>query len=149
MGGKNNGLFPAHLPDELADFMFLIRIQPVGRFIENQHLRIMNDGLRETGAMPVSLGEGVHVLMQDGFEETEVDDPVDGGLPGIPAQAANLGGKIQKARHGHVRIRKGVFGQVTDINFLAEIRMLRDVKSPHGHGPARGWNKTGDHPHGG
>ena len=41
VGRQHNGLAGRHLLDERAHFVLLIRVQAVGRFVQNQHLRVM------------------------------------------------------------------------------------------------------------
>ena len=47
---ENDRLLLAHPPDQVADLVLLIRIQTIGRLVQHQDVRIMNDGLGETGA---------------------------------------------------------------------------------------------------
>ena len=48
--------------------MFLVGIEPVGRFVENQHGRIMHYGLGQAHPPFESLGKGVNGLMRHPFE---------------------------------------------------------------------------------
>ena len=74
--------------------MLLVGVQPVRGLVQDQNIRVVDDGLGETSAMPVALGKGVHVLMQHGFQEAQIHHAVDGGLPRIATQAADFRGKI-------------------------------------------------------
>ena len=47
----------AHPANQSSHFMLLVGIQAVGRLVQNQHFRIVNDRLRKTGAMPIAFGQ--------------------------------------------------------------------------------------------
>ena len=64
-------------PDQGSHLVFLVRIEAIGRLVEDQHLGIVNDRLRKTGAMPVAFRERLDALMQHGFEKTHLDHAID------------------------------------------------------------------------
>ena len=47
--------FLCHLIDQLTHFMLLIRIQPIRRFVEDQHLRVVNEGLCQSDTPTIPL----------------------------------------------------------------------------------------------
>src|SRR5690606_1940357 len=51
---KDYGLFAPQLADELSNLDDLVRVQSRGRFIQDQHLRVVDHGLSEAYALPVS-----------------------------------------------------------------------------------------------
>ena len=115
VGGENDRLLLAHPLDQLADLVFLVRVQAVGGFVQDQHLRIVNDGLGETGAVPVALGERVDALVQHRFEEsTSRPRAAPPCFLASPRETAQLGGKVQEAVHRHVGVGGRVFGQIAD-----------------------------------
>ncbi len=78
MGGDENGLFASHLLDHAAHFIFLIGIEPVRRFIQQEGGRIMDKGLRKTGAVGISFGEGSDDLPSDGLQLATIQRVVNG-----------------------------------------------------------------------
>ena len=50
MGGDDDRLVPCHLLDEQADLMLLVGIETIGRLIHDEHVRIMQDRLRQADA---------------------------------------------------------------------------------------------------
>ena len=73
MGGEEDSLFFAEIFDEFTDLKFLVGVEPIGRFIENENLGVMKEGLRETGSVPVSFGKGADGLAGNIFEEAGLD----------------------------------------------------------------------------
>ena len=59
----------AHAPDQRSDFMLLIRIKAVGRFVEDQNVGIVQNRLRQTDAAPVAFGQGLYALLQHRLQE--------------------------------------------------------------------------------
>lgn len=49
-------LLPQQL-DEVADFNNLLRVQTHGRLVEDEHLRVADERLRDADALAVALGE--------------------------------------------------------------------------------------------
>ena len=74
----------------------------------------MEDGLGETRAVPVALGEGVHALVENAFQKAQAGHLGHGGVDLRPPHASKFGGKSQEAIDGHVRIARSAFGQIAD-----------------------------------
>ncbi|MNN90448.1 hypothetical protein D3C81_2083980 [compost metagenome] len=55
-------LFP-ELLDQLADFDNLLGVQTGGRLIENQQIRLMQNGLGQTQPLPVAFGQPLDDLL--------------------------------------------------------------------------------------
>ena len=56
MSRYHDDLVPGHAVDEFADLVLLIRVETIGRFVEHQHSRIMQNGLCKPDAAFVTLG---------------------------------------------------------------------------------------------
>ena len=67
----------AHPPDQRPHLVLLVGIEPVGRLVQDQHVGIVDQRLREAGAMAEALGERVDRLVQHRFEEARLDHAVD------------------------------------------------------------------------
>ena len=57
-----------HRPDQPAHLVFLVRVEAVGRLVEDQHLRVVQDRLREADAALEALGQGLDRLVQHPVE---------------------------------------------------------------------------------
>ena len=147
VGGKNDRFVFAHPPDERTHLMLLVRIESIGRLVEDQHRRIMQNGLRQTGAVTVTLRQRVDALVNDRLEKTRGDGALHGILELATAQAARLAAKPEKPGNGHVAVARRILRQVSD-QPLGFHRLLFDIEVAH-LGRTGGWREeTGDDPHG-
>jgi len=73
MGREENSLLLAKVLDELSDFKFLVGVETVGRFVENQNLGVVKEGLRKTSPVAVSFGECSDRLTGHAFEKASLD----------------------------------------------------------------------------
>ncbi len=62
-----------HAPDQLADLVLLIRIEAVGRLVEDQDLGVVQDRLREPDAAPIALRQRVDGLVEDALEMQQLE----------------------------------------------------------------------------
>jgi hypothetical protein len=109
---KTMALF-AHPPDQLPHLMFLIWIQAVGRFIQHQHLRIMNNRLRKTGPVPIALRQRLNTLMQHRLQKTGLHDPVHRLLLRLAPHPPQLRRKAKKTVHRHVGVSRRILRQIS------------------------------------
>ena len=77
----------------------------------------MNDRLRETGAVTITLRKRIHALMQDGFQEAHFDGAIDARFFASPRKPRNSAAKLEKAVNRHVRVRRRIFRQIADEAF--------------------------------
>ncbi len=71
--GNDDGLLARDLADERADFVLLQRIEAVGGLVEDQHLRVVHDGLGEADAALEALGQRFDGLGDDRLELQPAD----------------------------------------------------------------------------
>ena len=138
----------AHAADELAGFVFLVGVQAVGRFVEHEDVRVVQNRLRQAGAVLVTLGEGVGALVDDRLQEAHLDGAIHGLLARLAAQAAQFRAEAEKAVHRHVRVGGRVLGQVAD-EFLGRDGILQHVMAADGDAAGRGRDEAREHAHGG
>ena len=86
----------AHPANQTADFVFLVWVQPVGRFVQNQDVGIMNDGLGKAGAMAKTFGKCVNTLMKNRFEKAHFHDAIDRFLSSLPRNPLSSAQKPRK-----------------------------------------------------
>ena len=127
--------------------MLLVGVETVGRFIEDEHLRVVDDRLRETGAMAVTFREGVDALVADRLEEGRLDGLVDCRLDFRSGDAAHLGGEAEEGLHRHVRVERRGLGEVANLRLGFDFVFL-DVGPADADGALRRGEITGDHAHG-
>ena len=143
---KKNRFFLAQLFDELADLVLLVGIEAVGGFVKNEDFGVVDEGLRETGAVAVAFGKSVDGLLGDGLQETGLDHFLDCIFLSFAGETAHLGNPLQEAGDRHVVVERGGLREIADLAF--------GVLGVFNHGdPAdfdtagRGRKKAGDHAH--
>ncbi len=57
VSAQDDGVVAGETLDQLARFIDLLGIEAGSRLVENQHVGIVNDGLRQADALAVALGE--------------------------------------------------------------------------------------------
>ena len=145
--GQDNGLVPCHGPDEPAHFMFLVGIEPVGGFVENQHGRIVHNGLSQAHPPLESLGEGVNRLMRHPLEIHFFHGFCHPAIQLRATKPAHFGNEHQKTQRCHLSIGRGPFGQVPQAFFGFERLLLYIEAVDLGSAPGRS-QKTRNHFHG-
>src|SRR6187402_2450993 len=75
--GDDDGLLLRDFTDERADLVLLQRVEAVGGLVEDQDLRVMDDGLRQPDAALETLRERFDGLRDDGFELEPADDVIE------------------------------------------------------------------------
>src|SRR5262249_39961531 len=67
---------------------------------------------------------------------------------GLAAQSADFGRKVEESMHGHIRIGRGILGQVAKKSLRLD-RLLDNIKAADGHCSLVRRNEAGDHARGG
>ena len=126
MGRDHDRLVGPHRGDDLAHLVFLVGVEPVGRLVEDQHLRIVQQRLRDPDAAPVALRQGLDRLVQNFGDVDHLDHPADAQLGFAAGKAADSGDEAEKLGGRHVGIGGRALGQVADAA-LGRDRLLGDV----------------------
>ncbi len=148
MGGEKDRLALAETFDQLPHLVFLVRIEAISGFVKNQHFGIVQERLRQAGAMTISLGKGIDRLFRHVLQETGFDRALDCLVLGVAAEIAHISTKFQEPDDGHVVVERSRLWQVADFLF-GEVRFI-DNRMPANLGIARaGGDEAGDHAHGG
>ena len=132
--------------DELAHLMLLVGIEAVGRFVQHQHVGVVQQRLRQPDPAAVALGESVDRLFQYVCERQPV-----GRLVTAPGHlgagvAAHPGDEIEEAFRGHVAVGGSAFRQVAQVGLGAQ-RVAPDVGAADERGARRRRQEAGDHLH--
>ena len=146
MGRDDDGLACGHLVDELTHLVFLVGVQPVGRLIENEHLGIVEDGLRQPHPATIAFRERVDGLFQDRFQVQQTEDLVQPRPAVGSRQFTRVGDEFQERPGVHFRVTGRTLGQVAD-PALGRGGLGFDVKAADPGAAGRGGQKTGDDPH--
>ena len=147
MRRDDNGLLRGHLLDHLTDRELLIRVQAVRRLVHDQHLGIVNDRLRETGALTVTLRQRLNRLLCDGTETRLLDHGLDLLLRKLAVKTADLGNELQVVFDNHRPIARSRLGQIAD-GGLRRDGIGGDVVSADHRRTARRRQEARDHAHG-
>src|SRR5690348_4222326 len=62
VGGKDNGFFATRIADQSADLGQLIRVKARCRFVQDEHLGVMKQGLCQSYTLAVALGKSADFL---------------------------------------------------------------------------------------
>ena len=94
VGRKDDRLVRAHPFDQSADLVLLIGVESVGRFIEDEDFRIVNDGLGEAGAVTITFRQGVDALSAHPSRKQVSIARLTASVFARPAHPAQFGGEI-------------------------------------------------------
>src|SRR5260370_1552002 len=71
---ENNGMGTSQASNETERFFALVRIESGGRLIQDEHVGIMDNRLRQTRSLPVALGQFADELLLSGGTGAAVSD---------------------------------------------------------------------------
>ena len=133
--------------NQLANLMLLIGIKAIRRFIQNQDLGIMQDGLCQSYAPFEALGQGIDGLFANAAQVNVIQDLFHALLHFLARETADLGDKLKEPQHSHVRVAGCTFWQIPD-KLLGSKRVGANIMTVDGHSARGGSQKTGDNLHG-
>src|SRR5256885_2431280 len=144
--GEDDRLVLAHLAYQRAHLVLLVRIEPVGGLVKDQHLRVVDQRLCEAGAVAEALRERIDRLPENVLQMAQLDDAAYRAAPSLAAQSAHLGCELEERQHGHFSIRRRRLRKVA-YPALHLDRVFLHVQAAHrDRARARG-NEAGDHAH--
>src|SRR5579859_2136498 len=148
VGGDDDQLVLAEFVDEPPYFVLLVRIETIGGFVQDQHLRIVDDGLGQAHPPPEALRQRLDHLVDDGQEPQAFDHDV-APLPPLGAgEAADVGDEIQEFTDRHFTVTGRALGQIAHAGFGGH-RFALYVVTAHRDFAGGGRDESGDHAHGG
>ena len=102
----------AQLSDQLSHLDDLLGVQAEGRLVEDQHFRIVNDGLRQSHALSQALGERADQRVGPVLDVARFHRPQDGPRAvWHPSQAGHI---VQVGAHAHLGVQGYRFRQVAN-----------------------------------
>ncbi len=148
MRRENDRLVFPHALDEVAHFVLLVGIEPVGRLVHDQDVRVVDQRLREAGAVLVALGKRVDALVEHALEKTQFDRAVDRLFPRRAPETPQLGREVEESVDRHLGVSGRVFRQIAD-QAPGRQRVLQHVVPADRDSAGSRRNESGHHAHGG
>src|SRR6266404_5801182 len=134
---EDDGVVAGEALDELASIVDLLGVEAGGGLVENEHVGIMDDGLREADALTIALGEFAEQLVlniDNGAALANIIDALGEIRFGKTFQAAD---KLQIFGGAHFRIQRRRLRQIA--NALLHLEgLLEDVEASDRGGARRG-----------
>jgi hypothetical protein len=113
-----------------------VRIEPGGGLVEDDHLRVVDERLRQCHPLPIALGQFADELAVHRPQTAVFNDPGFPLPPPAAVQATRPSDKVEIGPHLHVRVERQNFRQVAD-ELAHFVRLVADVFAAH-RGVAKG-----------
>lgn len=138
MGGNQHRMGAAQPLDELADHANLVRVQPDGRLVQDDQLRLMDQGIRQPHPLPEPLGELPDHPPAHFGQPALFHDHIHARARMFAAQAFQPGPELQVFPHPHVIVQRVVLRHIPDAaaHFVG-LRKNIQPGHPHGAGSRR------------
>ena len=128
MGAENDGVVAGQPLDQVAGFINLLGIEAGGGLIEDQHIRVVNNGLRQPHSLAIAFGEFAQQLVFHIRHKAAVAHIVDALFQFRAGQALQLAHEAQIFDRLHFKIERRGFGQISDSLFYLE-GLLENIES--------------------
>ena len=138
----------AELLDELAHLELLVRVESVGRLVEDEDARVVQQRLREAGAALVALRQRLERLAAHALEVHAADRALDAALRVGAAESARVRDEAEELLDRHVGVRGRALGQVAE-GALGGDRVVGEADALELDGARGRLEEAGDHAHGG
>jgi len=118
--------------DKFPDFTDLSRVETDGRLIQDQDIRLIHQGIRQSDALTVSLGEGADELIPDMSDAAEFQRILYLFRDAAGADSFQCGPIAEILVDAHLGIKGDVFREIADSGTCLE-RLAVDIESgdPH------------------
>jgi hypothetical protein len=126
--------------------VLLVRVEAVGRLVEDQDLGIVQDRLREADAALEALRQRVDRLIQHLAEMQPRDDVVDALLPARALEAAHVGDEVEEGEGCHLAVTRRTLGQIADLRLRLD-GLLLHVEAADPYAAAGGREESRDESH--
>ena len=146
VGRDDDRLVAGHVVQQAAHLMLLVRIESVGRFVEDQHLRVEQDRLGQADPAAKALRQGLDRPVEDTLQPEALDRLADASLPVGRRQAVQVGDEAEQGLGRHIAVGRRALGQVAEAPLDLE-RLAADVEAADRGAAGGRWQIAGDHPH--
>jgi hypothetical protein len=140
-------MIPGEAPNQIARLDDLLGVEAGGRLVENQHVRVVNQRLRQPDALPVPLGEPPAVPVRHVGDPRALHHGRDALLALARRDTLDLGHEVQVLAHAHVGIERRRFREVAGPPLGVE-GMIEHVEAGHHRASLGRRHVTGQDPHG-
>jgi hypothetical protein len=110
VGAENNGVIAGEALDEVASLVNLLGVEARGGLVENENVRIMDDGLRQADSLAIALGELTEQLVLHVVDVAAARDEIDPLAQRRPGKPLELADKFQILGCAHLGIKRRRFG---------------------------------------
>ncbi len=146
MRRDDHDLVPGQPADHFTHLVFLIGIEPIGRLVQDQHQRIVQDRLGQTDTTFETLGQGLDGLLGHTLQVHRRDHVLHTGIALGSTEAAHFGNEAQESGHAHVFIARRALGEVANQALRLE-RILGHIPTADPHRTRARRDKAGNHFH--
>ena len=108
VGGEQDGPGLPEQPDILAEVPDLVGIEPGGRFVHDEHVGVVEQGLRQADPLLVAPGQLVDGLFERFVEAAPVDDVIQALGQPKPIETTGLAEEPQEFQRRHVLVQRTV-----------------------------------------
>ncbi len=150
MGGNHNNLVAAfgQLLNQPANLMLLVWVQTIGGLVQNQHLRVVQNGLGQTDPALEPFGQRLDALAEHVLQFDLLNGALHLTLALGTSQATNTGDKFKEALDAHVAVTGRTFRQIAHL-LLRQQRLGLNIEAADRRRTAIRRQKSGQHLHGG
>ncbi len=141
---KQDRVRQPELLDQVAHAPDLVRVEAVGRLVEDQQLGLMHEGIGEADALPVALREVADDLLAHLVQAAHLHHLADVLAQFTPREPLQRGPEIQIFPHPHVRVQRHVLRHVADAAAGCQ-RLVENVESSHRSRARGGREVAGEH----
>ena len=141
-GEDHGGAGLSHLKDRLPQDLHVDRVQPAEGFVQDQQLRLRDDGGDELNLLRHAFRQSVNPLVSPAGRIEPVQPIVDGLTTSVAALQAGV--VVQQTADVHAAVEPAFLRQITD----PIIGRLSRPLSQHGYGAGIGLKNAKDHPQG-
>lgn len=146
MGGEEDGALFSDFEDEVANFDDLVGIETGCRFVEDEDIGFMHDGLRQPDALSIAAREGVDGLVKDVRKPAECGGFADGFVAIFCGDEALSGDGTERIEDDHIVVERVGFGQIAEVS--SDLHgFVEDVKSADGNVACEVLHQRGQHFH--
>jgi hypothetical protein len=144
--GEDDRPVRGEAPDEAEHLVDLPRIEAVRGLVEDEHLGVVDERLREPDPLAVALRQMAEHAVGDAPEGAGLDHAVERLVERRAPDAAQLRREAEVGHHAHLVVERRILGEMADA--AAHLgRLLEDVVAGDLHGALGGGEVPGDHPH--
>ena len=146
--GEDHGVLAGERPDEGADLGDLLRVQPDGGLVEDQHLGIAQQRLGQAHALAVALGQLADEAARMSVMKHRSITSSTRACAARAGHALDLGHELEVCAHRQVGVERRVLGQVADAPPHLQ-GLTEHVEAGHPRAAARSGHEAREDLHGG